>query len=222
MNYRICTGSDSSSSDDEIVYSPPDTDRRQSKDRSRSKQQSKRHKKNSHKDKPCYERQHSSTNSSGKPTEKSRHDDQDYESRTVTNPYLEKAQEYLEQYGYGDEKEKCCLIRRFQVLKARISLSKEVMFFQISNVRDDEGDNVEPTRPNVCNSFLNKGACLQLECKYLHFRPDAAYPSYGYRKGHSNKPYRHSLANVSGAGPHSQKCGPNIWLYKQHNWLTER
>ena len=41
-----------------------------------------------------------------KPTEKSCHDDQDYESRTVTNPYLEKAQEYLEQYGYGDEEEK--------------------------------------------------------------------------------------------------------------------
>ena len=68
-----------------------DTDRRQYKDRSRSKQQSKCHKKNSHKGKPCYEGQHSSKNSSDKPTEKSRHDDQDYESRTVTNPYLEKA-----------------------------------------------------------------------------------------------------------------------------------
>ena len=98
--------SDSSSSDDEIIFSPPDTDRRKSKDRSRSKQQSKRHKKNSHKGKPCYERQQSSKNSSDKPTEKIRHDDQDYESRTVTNPYLEKAQEYLEQYGYGDEEEK--------------------------------------------------------------------------------------------------------------------
>ena len=58
--------SDSSSSDDD---SPADTDRRQSKDRSRSKQQSKRHKENSHKGKPCYERQHSSKNSSDKPTE---------------------------------------------------------------------------------------------------------------------------------------------------------
>ena len=28
------------------------------------------------------------------------------ESRTVRNPYLEKAQEYLEQYGDGDEEEK--------------------------------------------------------------------------------------------------------------------
>ena len=62
--------SDSSSSDDEIIYSLPDTDRRQLKDRSRSKQQSKCHKKSSHKGKPCNERQHSSKNSSDKPTEK--------------------------------------------------------------------------------------------------------------------------------------------------------
>ena len=62
--------------------------------------------------------------------------------------------------------------------------------------------NVEPTRPNVCNSVLNKGACLQPGCNYLHFRPDAAYPGYGYRrKGCSYKPYGHSLANVSGSGP---------------------
>ena len=58
--------SDSSSSANEIIYSPPNTDRRHSKDRSRSKQQSKRHKKNFHKGKPCYERQHSSKNSSDK------------------------------------------------------------------------------------------------------------------------------------------------------------
>ena len=76
----------------------------------------------------------------------------------------------------------------------------------LANVLDDGGDNVEPTRPNVCNSFLNKGAFLQPGCKYLHFRPDAAYPSYGYRKGCSNKPYRHSLATVSGSGP----SGPPI------------
>ena len=71
----------------------------------------------------------------------------------------------------------------------------------LANVFDDGADSVDPTRPNVCNSFLNKGACLQPGCKYLHFRPDAAYPSYGYRKGHSNKSYGHSLANVSGSGP---------------------
>ena len=64
-----------------------------------------------------------------------------------------------------------------------------------------EVTSVDPTRPNVCNSFLNKGACLQPGCKYLHFRPDAAYPSYGYRKGRSNKSYGHSLANVSGSVP---------------------
>ena len=72
-NMQDSSESDSSSSDND---SPPDTDRRQSKDRSRIKQQSKHHK-NSHKGKPCYERQHSSKNSSDKPTEKSRHDDQD-------------------------------------------------------------------------------------------------------------------------------------------------
>ena len=108
-NMQDSSESDSSSSDDEIICSPLDTDRRpsrrQSKDRSRSKQQRKRHKKNSHKGKPCYERQHSSKNSSDKPTEESHHDDQEYESKTVMNPYLEKAQECLEQYGYGDEVE---------------------------------------------------------------------------------------------------------------------
>ena len=70
-----------------------------------------------------------------------------------------------------------------------------------ANVLGDGGDNVERTRPNVCNSFLNKGACLQPGCKYLHFRRDAAYPSYGCRKGRLNKPYGHSLANVSGSKP---------------------
>ena len=62
-NMQDSSESDSGSSDDD---SPPDTDRRQLKDRSRSKQQSKRYKKNLHKGKPCYERQHSSKNASDK------------------------------------------------------------------------------------------------------------------------------------------------------------
>ena len=135
------------------------------------------------------------------PTEKSRHDDQDYESRTVTNPYLEKAQEYLEQYGHGDEEEKILRDKstpRFES-KDQLEQSGNVL----ANVLDDGGDSVELTRPNVCNSFKIEvfEYCLQPGCKYLHFRPDAAYPSYGYRKGHSNKPYGHSSANVSGSGP---------------------
>ena len=191
-NMQDSSESDSSSSDDD---SPPDTDRGQSKDRSSSK----RHKKNSHKGKPCYERQHSSKNSSDKPTERSRHDGHDSESRTVTNPYLEKAQEYLEQYSYGDEEEKILRDKSTPRLKSKDKVEQRGNV--LANVFDDGADNVDPTRPNVCNSFLNKGACLQPGCKYLHFRPDIAYPSYGYRKGHSNKSYGHSLANVSGSGP---------------------
>ena len=40
-NMQDSSESDSNSSDGEIIYSPPDTDRRQSKDKSRSKQQRK-------------------------------------------------------------------------------------------------------------------------------------------------------------------------------------
>ena len=109
--------SDSSSSDDD---SHPDTDRRRSKDRSRSKQQSKRHKKNSHKGKPCYERQHSSD----KPTEKSRHDDQDYESVLI----LKKHRNIWNNAATEMKKKKYIVISRLQDLKARISLSREVMF----------------------------------------------------------------------------------------------
>ena len=137
-------------------------------------------------------------NSSDKPTAKCCHDDQDYESRTVMNPYLQKAQEFLEQYGYGDEEEKMLHDKTTPRLESKNQLEQRGNVF--ANVLDD-GDNVERTRPNVCNSFLNKGACLQPGCKYLHFRPDAAYPSYGYRKECSNKPYGHSLANVSGSVP---------------------
>ena len=39
----------------------------------------------------------------------------------------------------------------------------------LANIFDDGADSVDPTRPNVCNSFLNKGACLQQGCRYLHF-----------------------------------------------------
>ena len=124
---------------------------------------------------------------------------QDCESRIVTNPYLEKAQEYLEQYGYGDEEEKTLRDKSTPRLKIRDKV--EQIGNVLANVFDDGSDSVDPTRPNVCNSFLNKGACLQPGCKYLHFRPDAAYPSHGYRKGHSNKSYGHSLANVLGSVP---------------------
>ena len=124
------------------------------------------------------------------------------ENRTVqilTNPYLEKAQEYLEQDGYGDEEEKILRDKSTPRLESKDQLEQRGNV--LANVLDDGGDSVEPTRPNVCNSFLNKGACLQPGSKYLHFRPDAAYPSCGYRKGHSNKPFGHSSANVSGSEP---------------------
>ena len=164
--------SDSGSFDDEMICSPPDTDRRCSKDRLRSKQQSKHKKKNCHKGKPYYERRYSYKNSPHKLTEQSRHDDQDYKSRMVTNPYLEKAQEYLEQYGYGDEEENMLCDKMTPSIE-----NKNQGGNVLANVPDDESDNVEPMRPNVCNSFLNKGACLQPGYKYLHFRLDAAYPS---------------------------------------------
>ena len=132
-NMQDSSESDSSSSDDD---SPPDTDRRQLKDGSRSKQQSQCHKNNWHKGKPCYERQHSSKNSSDKPTskltEKSRHDDQDCESRTVTNPHLEKAQEYLEQYGYGYEEEKTLHDKSTPTLKIRDKVEQMFLMMEVT------------------------------------------------------------------------------------------
>ena len=143
-NMQDSSESDSSSSDDEIICSPLDNNRRpsrrQSKDRSRSKQQRKRHKKNSHKGKPCYGRQHSSKNSSDKPTEESRHYDQEYEGKTVMNPYLEKAQECLEQYGYGDEVEKMLRDKTTRSLESKSQLEQRCNV--LANVPDDGGDNV--------------------------------------------------------------------------------
>ena len=103
--------------------------------------------------KPCYERQHSSKNCSDKPTEKSRYDDHDSESRAVTNPYLEKARDCLEQYGYRDEEEKILHDKSTPRLKSKDKVEQRGNV--LANVFDDRADSVDPRRSNFyfCNAM---------------------------------------------------------------------